>query len=286
MVIMRRCRSDIPLLSLLMTALLQLGLSLQFRPPAAALPRKLRPSSAFPATAASSSRGRHVAIDFGSDKYVTNRPRTAALFLLCRQHRQHQSRGCSALAASAAVPLSAGAILPLIKADDSWGNYAALLGTAAASQVLGTRTVVGRLLGPPVSAMALTFFLASIGVLAPGGTAAAKSLQLLALQIATPLILLGADLDDAVSRCGPLLVSFAAASAATLVACLLGWKLAGGLLVEALGPHDGLVLAAALMAKNIGGGINYIAVCQSLQASPLAVAAGLCVGTCRWRLSC
>jgi uncharacterized membrane protein len=31
------------------------------------------------------------------------------------------------------------------------------------------------------------------------------------------------------------------------------------------------------MAKNIGGGINYVAVCRSLSASPAAVAAGLCV---------
>jgi uncharacterized membrane protein len=40
---------------------------------------------------------------------------------------------------------------------------------------------------------------------------------------------------------------------------------------------DGLIIAAALMAKNIGGGINYMAVCRSLNASPAAVAAGLCV---------
>ena len=49
------------------------------------------------------------------------------------------------------------------------------------------------------------------------------------------------------------------------------------MLLAALGPHDGLVIAAALLAKNIGGGINYIAVCRSLNASPTAVAAGLCV---------
>jgi uncharacterized membrane protein len=40
---------------------------------------------------------------------------------------------------------------------------------------------------------------------------------------------------------------------------------------------DGLIIAAALMAKNVGGGINYVAVCRSLSASPAAVAAGLCV---------
>ena len=41
--------------------------------------------------------------------------------------------------------------------------------------------------------------------------------------------------------------------------------------------RDGLVIAAALLAKNVGGGINYLAVCRTLNASPTAVAAGLCV---------
>ncbi|GKZ00653.1 hypothetical protein MPSEU_001017500 [Mayamaea pseudoterrestris] len=166
--------------------------------------------------------------------------------------------------------------IPIIAADDTWGNWAVLTGMAASSQVLGKKTAIGRLLGPPVTAMACTFCLASVGILNPGGTVAAKSLQLLALNLATPLILLGADFRDASSRCGPLLVSFLTASAATLIACLVGWKLAGPSLTMALG-RDGLAIAAALLAKNIGGGINYIAVCKSLNASPSAVAAGLCV---------
>jgi uncharacterized membrane protein len=166
--------------------------------------------------------------------------------------------------------------LPLIGADDAWGNWAVLAGTATAAQVLGRTTAVGRLLGPPVTAMAMTFLFATVGVLNPGGTVAAKSLQLLSLQMATPLILLGSDLRDSGSRCGPLLISFAAASAATTIACVLGWKLTGSSLTAALG-GDGLAIAAALLAKNVGGGINYVAVCRSLSASPTAVAAGLCV---------
>jgi uncharacterized membrane protein len=124
--------------------------------------------------------------------------------------------------------------------------------------------------------MAMSFFLATIGILHPGGTPAAKSLQLLSLQLATPLLLLGADLRDCSSRCGPLLQAFLAASFATIVACLVAWRVCGHLLQRGLG-KDGLIIAAALMAKNIGGGINYVAVCRSLSASPAAVAAGLCV---------
>jgi uncharacterized membrane protein len=166
---------------------------------------------------------------------------------------------------------------PLIAAGDSWGNWAVLTGTASLAQSLGKSTAIGRLLGPPVTAMALTFGLATVGVLNPGGTGAARSLQVLSLQLATPLILLGADLRDAPRRCGPLLVSFGVAAAATLLACLVGWTLVGKSLQSALGGGDGLIIAAALMAKNIGGGLNYMAVCSSLQASPTAIAAGLCV---------
>jgi uncharacterized membrane protein len=166
---------------------------------------------------------------------------------------------------------------PLIGGSDNWGNIAALTGIATASQAIGKRTRIGRLLGPPVTAMAITFLFASIGILNPGGTASAKALQLLTLQMATPLILLGADFEDCVSRCGPLLLSFAVASFATVVACIVGWYVSGSMLQSALGAKDGLVIAAALMAKNIGGGLNYIAVCQSLAASPQAIAAGLCI---------
>ena len=138
---------------------------------------------------------------------------------------------------------------PLIAASDSWGNIAALTGTATLSQVIGKSTTVGRLLGPPVTAMALTFVMASIGILNPGGTAASKSLQLLSLQLATPLILLGADLRDCLSRCGPLLLSFLVAAASTVVASIVGWScFSSAQMTSALG-KEGLIIAAALMAK-------------------------------------
>lgn len=172
---------------------------------------------------------------------------------------------------------------PLIPATSHWGNWAALMGLAALSQRWGRTTTVGRLLGAPVTAMALAFLCASLGILNPGGTEAARSLQLMSLQVATPLILLGADLRwSSLARCGPLLLSFLTASTATFVASWVGWQcVAGSALSKALassgGDLDGLKIAAALLAKNIGGGVNYIAVARSLDASASAVAAGLCV---------
>ncbi len=175
------------------------------------------------------------------------------------------------------VTLSLGSpSFPLVPANDEWGNWAALCSTAALSQIVGTKTRVGRLLGAPVTAMAMSFVMASVGILQPGGTPAARALQLLSLQLATPLILLGADLRDAIQRCGPLFLSFVVASIATVAASFVGWSVSGSMLTTALG-RDGLVIAAALLAKNIGGGINYVAVCRTLNASPTAVAAGLCV---------
>jgi len=143
----------------------------------------------------------------------------------------------------------------VIDASDTWGNVAGLTGAAVAGQTLGARTKLGKLLGPPVSAMAISFLLASIGILSPGGTAASKFLQLLSLQLATPLILLGADLRGCVSRCGPLLLTFLYASAATVVACLVGWSLCRSMLYTALG-RDGLIIAAALLAKKCRWGVK------------------------------
>ena len=188
-------------------------------------------------------------------------------------HRQRSSR----LELSVFTGIRHNIGLPLIPAHDVWGNWSVLCGIAALAQII-KQTMVGKLLGPPVTAMALSFGCATVGVLAPGGTPAAQTLQLVALQYATPLILLGANVRrDAIRRCGPLILSFLMAALGTIIACCVGWGVSGSALTLALGTHDGIAIAAALLAKNVGGGINYIAVCRTLDASPQAVAAGLCV---------
>mmetsp|Transcript_4817 Transcript_4817/g.6374 ORF Transcript_4817/g.6374 Transcript_4817/m.6374 type:complete len:477 (+) Transcript_4817:59-1489(+) len=170
----------------------------------------------------------------------------------------------------------------LISPSDTWGNAALLTLTATLSQSLSTTANIPifRLLGAPVSAMALTFLLASLRILPPGGSIASSQIQSLSLHLATPLLLLSADLKDCKQRTGPLLSSFCYASLATLLACVVALTLlpCKTLLSASMGGGgDGMKIAAALMAKNVGGGVNYIAVCNSLQASPNAVAAGLCV---------
>ena len=149
---------------------------------------------------------------------------------------------------------------------------------ATIAQFLGKSTAIGRLLGPPVTAVALTFLLATIGIMPPGGSGGATALQGMTLSLATPLLLLGADIKSARKSCGPLLISFILASAATILACTAALTIGPtkSMLISALGA-DGIKVAAALMAKNIGGGINYFAVAAALGMGPDAVAAGICV---------
>lgn len=109
-----------------------------------------------------------------------------------------------------------------------------------------------------------------------GGSPATKSLQLLCIQLATPLLLLGVNIKECRKRCGPLLIAFIVASLGTILAASIAYPICSSLLHNAMG-KDGLKIAAALMAKNVGGGLNYIAVCRSLSASQNAIAAGLCV---------
>lgn len=166
--------------------------------------------------------------------------------------------------------------LPLISQHDNLGNIACLTATASISQRLGKTTPIGKLLGPPVTAMAIAFILGSVGVLPSGGSGGAKILQLISIQLATPMLLLGVNIRECRQRCGPLLKSFILAAISTIVASLCAFPICSTSLVNALG-SDGLKIASALMAKNVGGGLNYVAVCRSLNASPNAVAAGLCV---------
>lgn len=155
------------------------------------------------------------------------------------------------------APSSTLLLQPWIHANDNWGNWAILTFNAASAQHLGRSTALGKLLGPPVTAMFLSFAMASVGIINPGSTVAAKSLQTLSLSLATPLVLLGADLRDAVQRSGPLLISFILAAASTALACILGWNLFGNAMKQALG-RDALIIAAALMAVSLSIYVSHV----------------------------
>jgi uncharacterized membrane protein len=93
------------------------------------------------------------------------------------------------------------------------------------------------------------------------------------------LLLLGTSLrGKALRQCGSLLGSFVVASLGTLLGASAAFAFnISSALHTSLPNNDGIKIAAALLAKNIGGGINYMAVCACLGASTESVAAGLCV---------
>jgi uncharacterized membrane protein len=103
------------------------------------------------------------------------------------------------------------------------------------------------------------------------------------LTLATPLLLLGVSLrGGALKKCGSLLGSFLVASFGTLIGAMLAAVIPSlsnilPSMMHSLPNGDGFKIAAALLAKNIGGGINYMTVCSCLGAAPESVAAGLCV---------
>ncbi|KAK1742255.1 DUF819 domain-containing protein [Skeletonema marinoi] len=203
----------------------------------------------------------------------------------------------STMPSSSSTALYATPSPSLISSSNHWGNVAALSFTASLAQLLGKKTLVGKLLGAPVTAMAVAFVLSSVGfipsllstsatttgwmtLLAPGGSPSSSFLQNISLTLATPLLLLGTSLrGNALRQCGSLLGSFFIASFGTLAGAMIAFSIntIPRALLASVPNQDGLKIAAALLAKNIGGGINYMAVCSCLNASPESVAAGLCV---------
>ena len=197
--------------------------------------------------------------------------------------------------------------MSLIPASDTWAIWAVLSGSAAAGCSLGN-TKIGEALGAPVLAMAVTFALSQFGVLPPASAAPSiGAAQGLVVRLATPLLLYSANLRRVAGATGPLLPPFFLGSVCTTLGSLAGYALCGralgtGLGIEAAG--DAPKLAAALAAKNIGGGLNYgekprrpyaslsccpctlttsplsahtVAVCETLKVSPIAAAAGITI---------
>ena len=105
--------------------------------------------------------------------------------------------------------------------------------------------------------------------------------QLAVVQLATPLLLLDSDLRNLLRKSSRLGGAFFVAASATLLGCLLAFTALGPFLREAcsaLGSSsDAWKLAAALCAKNIGGGLNYVAVASATGLSPAAFAGGLII---------
>lgn len=165
-------------------------------------------------------------------------------------------------------------LFPDAVADDSWSVFAILAASAIVGRGFGT-TAVGRALSAPVCAMVVTFVLTAAHVL-PEATKAVTGAQGLAVQLATPLLLLNADLRSVGQRATRMVPAFLLGTVGTCAGTVAGVALLQAPLTAVLGA-DALIAACALMAKNIGGGLNFVAVAAALRMSPLAFATALAV---------
>jgi len=134
------------------------------------------------------------------------------------------------------------------------------------------RTKVGRALTSPVCAMLAAAALVNVGVL-PSHSQVLGDIQRPIASLATPLMLLSANLRKITAGAGRgMLLSFAIAATS---ACLGGISAFAAL--SGLGFQLDWRLCSALLAKNIGGGLNYIAICGTLGVSSDLIAIGLTV---------
>ena len=194
-------------------------------------------------------------------------------------HRYHQAPATPAVLTSRPFCSSSTVrYASLILPTDSWGIWSVIAASAASSLYL-ERTKVGRSLSGPVTAMLLTTILTMIGVLPIGGSVHITSLQGFVVKLATPLLLLGADLGEIFRETGSLLRAFLVGTCGTLLGSMLGYSLFAGQLqsIGGAASGDGWKIAGCIAAKNIGGGLNFIAVADILKVTPSTISTGLAV---------
>lgn len=160
----------------------------------------------------------------------------------------------------------------------SWETATVTLACAWIGREASKRTRVGSALSGPVSAMLLGCLAANACVLPSGSGTELSELQRLCAFAATPMLLFGGDLKKAMKSTSLMAAPFVVGALGTCVGAVVGCALVFG------GGHGGSVflqngdswkLVAALTAKNVGGGLNYVAVATTLGLSPEAFTAGI-----------
>ena len=190
--------------------------------------------------------------------------------------RVHSRQSGLATSLSAASSLSL-SLPQLVGADDRYSLWATAAGAAAVGLKLERSTAVGKSLSGPVCAMLVTLVLTNLGVLPAAGSPHMASLQGFVVKLATPLLLLGADLRKIFRETGSLLAAFCLGALSTILGSSLGYALFGKSLSTLGVPGDGWKIASALTAKNIGGGLNFMAVCAANGVSAASLGLGLSV---------
>lgn len=155
--------------------------------------------------------------------------------------------------------------------DTPYRVWTLVAGSAAVGLTLEKKTSFGKALSGPVVSMLFTAFLTNVGVLPPPGSSThIACMQKVCVALATPLLLLGADLSRIKNESKGLLKCFLLGSFGTILGSSLGFLFAAPHLASFGTLGDSWKLASALTAKNIGGGLNFVAVADALQVSASA----------------
>ena len=169
-----------------------------------------------------------------------------------------------------------------ISTNDKWALWATAAAASATGIQLEKNTKVGKALSAPVCSMLITAIATNIGILPAGGSIYLTALQSFVVKLATPLLLLGADLKKIIKETGIILKAFLLGTIGTLLGVIIGYKIFAEP-INAL--PDGIGAISALCAKNIGGGLNFMAVADSW-ISPSGTTTGIAASTLGLALAC
>jgi len=167
--------------------------------------------------------------------------------------------------------------LSMTAIEDKWMLWSVASSAAALGVHLENTTAIGRSLSGPVCAMLITATMTNLGILPAGGSPYLMQLQGFVVKLATPLLLLGADMNVIFRETGILLRAFIIGTIGTLLGSTVGYISLLGDASAFSSPDDMWQIASALTAKNIGGGLNFMSVVDALQVSPATVGVGLAI---------
>ena len=158
----------------------------------------------------------------------------------------------------------------LIAPSDPVGVWTAVSACAALGLWAERRPWGANAGGAPLVSSLAALALANAGVM-PTSSATYDAINGFLLPLAVPMLLFTADVRRVLRGSAKLLPCFVVGAAGTTLGTLAAYA---AVPMGALG-QEGWKMASALMARHIGGAVNFVAVANALEMTPSIVAAGL-----------
>jgi len=135
---------------------------------------------------------------------------------------------------------------------------------------LEKRTTIGKALSAPLATMALALIVANLGLM-PFSSPVYEFINRYLIPLAIPLLLYDSDLKRVITDTGSLFLAFILGALSTVIATICSYKL---IPLSSLG-EEGWKVGCALAARHIGGAINFVAVCETLNVGGSIVSAAI-----------